>query len=714
MIRYDEKQIIENIYHKPDRDPDEPIGSWNRFALENIKFSNTIEFSPAANHKRKHGYYCNAPFKSKEYTEYWQEQKKRCLEGYINPITGVRITGYHYFFLNFKQMEITENPHAIASRKIWDFPRFWAIHWHFFMAIEEAEKFGKNICLLKPRGTGFSEIFSSMGTRDYTLLPHSKSSYYASHKDYFIKDGIITKAWKGLEFLNKETERGFKHLRQGIDQTLHKRASKVNSKGEEIITGGEILARVIDDPNKVRGGRNYKIYYEEGGSFPKLDRAWFIAEPTVIDGGVVTGMQIVLGTGGEDGPGIIGLDDIFNNPSVYRCLEFENTWDVGREGTFCGFFFPVEACMSKYMDEDGNPDLEAGKAFHNKKRKDLRSKSPEKEDKYIAEFPFTPMEALLRISSSHFAVAELQRQLNRVRGSSAIKGFIKHGELTRDETGKVIFKPRQKVKPILKYPHRKGDDLTGCVTMLLSPYTDQNGRTPDNMYQIVVDPFYAEDAEDTTSLGAIYVYKRINAFDTDEDDILVAWYVGRPRQLDIFYKILFDLAQFYNGKIQSEISGGGQGIVSYARHHKLLHWLEEEPDMIHNKELATKHKGFFMNMNTDRKRLGLKYLADWLIQPRSLKADNPDEKASYILNLHKIYDEGLLEELIKFHEDRNFDRISALIILMYMIKEKAEVEVQAHREQNNFWTRELHTDYYTDNSNSFSDAELKDILDKNY
>ena len=64
-----------------------------------LKFINSRVFSTEGLHFLKHGYYTNAPFGSRDWVEYWDLQEQRCLNGYT--IGGVRITGRHYFFLNF-------------------------------------------------------------------------------------------------------------------------------------------------------------------------------------------------------------------------------------------------------------------------------------------------------------------------------------------------------------------------------------------------------------------------------------------------------------------------------------------------------------------------------------------------------------------------------------------------------------------------------------
>ena len=101
--------------------------------------------------------------------------------------------------------------------------------------------------------------------------------------------------------------------------------------------------------------------------------------------------------------------------------------------------------------------------------------------------------------------------------------------------------------------------------------------------------------------------------------MIVAWYVARPNTTQEFNRNLFLLARYYNAKIQSEIAGGGKGIIDYARVHKLLHLCELEPDILVNNEKGTKaNKAYFINMPKDTVALALTYLADWLKEERSV------------------------------------------------------------------------------------------------
>lgn len=61
------------------------------------------------------------------------------------------------------------------------------------------------------------------------------------------------------------------------------------------------------------------------------------------------------------------------------------------------------------------------------------------------------------------------------------------------------------------------------------------------------------------------------------------------------------------------------------------------------------------------------YFAEDLVQSRGITADGRP-----ILNVHLIYDLGLLQEITKFVNSpkKNFDRISCMILARYMYQEK--------------------------------------------
>ena len=63
-----------------------------------------------------------------------------------------------------------------------------------------------------------------LGVNLYTNFRGQQAMYTASADAYLTK--TLEKCWKQLDFLNTETEGGFKHLRQAINQATQKKASK--------------------------------------------------------------------------------------------------------------------------------------------------------------------------------------------------------------------------------------------------------------------------------------------------------------------------------------------------------------------------------------------------------------------------------------------------------------------------------------------------------
>ena len=115
-------------------------------------------FREAAIHYMKNGEYTAYPQKSKQYNEYWREQRRRCVEGYT--VGKYRVTGDHYFFLNFYTMNTVDEESAKATTgRINGFPRFAAKQYEFFHYLEMCEYIGKDVAMLKARGVETCSLY---------------------------------------------------------------------------------------------------------------------------------------------------------------------------------------------------------------------------------------------------------------------------------------------------------------------------------------------------------------------------------------------------------------------------------------------------------------------------------------------------------------------------------------------------------------------------
>lgn len=662
-------------------------------------FKNTERFRQPALHFEEHGYYTNAVEGTKEWEEYWDTQYDRCLNGYESE--GTKITGYHYWYLNFfPMMRIPKDALTGESEvavKNEGFPAFYDGDYNYFWLVEiarngispeEYEKLGLkidihpddlsgglHIAVLKARRKGYSYKNASMISRNYHLIPESKNYAFADDKEFLLKDGLLhPKTWQHMEWMKDNTAFGQPRL---IDGKLHRFSgykTKVEKGYVERGKKSQIIGVTLkNDPEKSRGKDGDVLLFEEAGKLPDLKKSWKIAKETVGQGKFTTGLMICFGTGGEEGADFEGLEEIFMNPEAYGVIRVRNQWDDGAHNSYCGFFHSAAWNFEGFMDADGNSDEEAAKAFiMNEREKAKQAPDPNALSQYVSEQPLNPQEATTQADINILPTAELQAQLNSVKANERWK-FGTPGILYEAEEG-VKFRPSDDVKPIMNYPHQPKDNLEGGVVIYQSPFRT-NGKVPKGMYIVCHDPYAQNTSVDGKSLGSAYVLKRTNRLDQTLNECIVASYVGRPGMQDEYNRNLFMLADYYNAKIGFENDRGD--VIGYAKRFHKLHKLEEQFEMLDKKELQSKNvkRPYGMHMTKQRKEQGEIYIRDWLMTP----VTNYDDGSTKLV-VHTIFDPALLQELIKYNKDGNFDRVLSLMVGMYHQKElynKKVVETQA-------------------------------------
>ena len=375
----------------------------------------TDKFRSPAIHFQKYSTYTFAPPGTSEYLKYWSTEAERCMEGYVAE-DGDSITGYYYFYLNYfpinlvKEVEVKDSKGRASKRisKERDFPRFYDYDRFFFDSVEEAEKQGKHLTVLKSRRKGYSYKVASMLDRNFYFYRDSKGFALAAEAEFLVKDGILTKAWDGMDFVDQHT--AWYKKRQRMDQKMHKRASflRKDKSGVQVELGykSEIMGITLkNDPQKARGKAGKLIIFEEAGKFPNLLQAWQIARPSVEQGSHVFGTLVAFGTGGTEHSDFESLKELFEKPDAYNCLSFENTWEAEAASQKCGFFVPQFANLEgvydnpgdpdhgkPFMDADGNTDTALAKRYILEERRKVVENATDKRaiDRHIAEQPCFP------------------------------------------------------------------------------------------------------------------------------------------------------------------------------------------------------------------------------------------------------------------------------------------------------------------------------------
>lgn len=409
-------------------------------------------------------------------------------------------------------------------------------------------------------------------------------------------------------------------------------------------------------------------------SMSELAAAWQIARPSVEVDGVAFAPMIIWGTGGDEDSKFATLKDMFYNPKGYNCLEFDNIWDEAATSTKCGFFVPQYTNMDirdehgnrLYMDDDGNTLYKPAIKYILAERQKVieNATSNAAIDRYVAERPITPAEAMLEFNGNIYPKKELQEQLSLLRTNRKLQNHKQIGDLIQqpDGTMKWVIK---KTGDITHYPLKQGDDPTGSIVIWEHP----NKEASTGLYLGGCDP-YDFDESSTTSLGSCFIYKRVQNIEA-YSDMIVAEYTGRPKSAEEFYENVRKLLIYYNARLMFE--NQNKGIYVYFANKHCDYLLADQPDILDqvvSNSKVNRKKG--CHMNKQIKQWGQGLIKDWL----------NDSGADGVKNVYKIMSEPLLEELISANDNVNTDREMALLQVMVYREQLYNVKVKEVKKEN--------------------------------
>ena len=655
---------------------------------------NTDVFREEALHFKKYGYYCPELWGTNAWRTYWDEQLRRCKEGYT--AGGVKITGNHYFYMNFCNIELVENDESANTgsqyaEKESNFPHFWDGDFNYFWSLEIARKGmaftdyqglhldvvipelymdgGHHMIVGKSRRKGYSYKNAAIAANIYNHTRKSITVIGAFDKKYLYPEGTMGMTSNYINWLNKHT--GWAKAREFVDKQDHRKASYKEDKNGIYLESGyqsQVMALTFkDNPDAARGKDAKLVMFEEAGKFPNLRESFTATEPSMMAGKYVTGQMVIFGTGGDMEKGTLDFSYMFYNPLEFNLLPFTNIWDDNAENTSCGFFHPVFWNMEGFYDKMGNSNVKEATEFETAKRKHITESSGSSSSIQgrIQEYPLKPSEAFLTVSFNDFPIEELRNRLNLVVRE---KTYLKKGQagvLYRDEKGKVRFRPDLKgeLEP-LYFRQNEFPSIKGAVVIYEYPINN----APKGLYKSGHDPYRQAQSlsTKTPSLGSLYIHKGFEKFSYSRD-MIVAEYVGRPNTSDDYNRNTEMLMELYNCELgyENEVTE----VLSYFTKRKKLHLLAMQPDAVINANIsASKVKRVYgIHMPEKLKDAGEKYIKKWLLTERDF-----DENNNKIMNLDTIDSPGLLEELIYYNRKGNFDRVMAFMVLMMYLEEEEE------------------------------------------
>ena len=642
------------------------MGSNTQHVPQVDKFELTSEFRERAIYFNKHKMYTDLPKGTSQYKEFWEEEDFRCRHGFTNSV-GIRVTGIHYFYLNYIQIKAED---VETGRKKMMFPRFLDIDYDYFHLIDVCRIKKKGLIFSKPRRTGFSYKNAALVAHEYNFYRDSKC-VIGAYLDR-LSTTTMNMVLDNLNFLNANTEWRKQRSPDTKDHVKARFESHVD--GVKVWKGymSEVTKLTFKDNPFASVGLTTSVFvFEEAGTLINLKEAYGMTEPCWKDGENMIGIPIIFGTGGDMEGGTADFAYMFNNPKQYNLLEFNNVWEEGKEQALCGWFIPATkgrlgSFKNKPMvDEDGNSDEAlALDSILNLREAKKTGHDPKALQDAITQYPLTPSESFLRNSGTIFASFEMHEWLGKVETTSSIKENKKKVELYFDTNNEIKARLNPDLVDVIDYPLPKDRLKTGCIVL----WEDPIPNPPYGLYIAGCDPYDQDKAETSESLGSFFVYKRFMS-NAQTYDQIVAEFTGRPERADDFYEICRRMCIYYNAKCLYE--NQLKGLKGYFEMKNSLHYLCEQPQII--KDIVSNSKvtrGYGIHMSQQIKDQCEIYLKQWLYEERD------DVDGTKILNLHTIKSVPLLKELISYDRQNNTDRVIAFMLCILQSKEMHKLHLQ--------------------------------------
>ena len=632
-------------------------------------------FRPMAIHYQKHGCYTFLrpnPNPNSEYRRLFDEEIRRCREGYVRESDGEWVTGYMYYYMNYCPIMLTKTQEGKKkASRVEDFPETWeGIYWRFHY-LDQARNAGSHAIELARRGCSKSYSLAAIMAHNLILGENEEvkrrvtTILTAYQKEYLAdKDGTLSKFEPMVGFVRENTEFPRLLLRQSSQEMFWQMGYEDEYGVKKGSLNNVMGVSSKDDEGKLRGKRGY-ILFEEMGSFPNLLTIYDTVKYGVEEGDYTFGLIYLVGTAAEDASDFASAKTLLYSPEGYNIYSIPNVFDKPKQGrpTF-GFFFPSYVNRKGCYDENGNSDVvKALVQILMNRYKAKYSSDPNSVLRVIAEMPITPAEAIIKVKAAYFPISALTERLSQLDTDSKAFDDVYVGTLALDsKTGEVKFNITDG-EPIRKF----GVDNTtpGAIEIFEMPEKDRNGNVYDNRYIIGHDPVDNDQAE-SSSLSSTFVLDLFT-------DRIVAEYTGRQSYADDNYEIVRLLCLFYNAKCLYE--SNKKGIYSYFSKMNSTHLLADTPQYLRDKQLI-KYSAFGSNAKGVNASAAVNNYAnalirEWLLKPvTTTMTEDGETKVVEIPNLYFVRNRALLEELIAFTPEINVDRIRALGMVMLYREEK--------------------------------------------
>lgn len=268
--------------------------------LENMDY-----FRPAAKFYEENGCYTLLkpnPNPNSEYGKWFNEEVRRCREGYVRQSDGEWVTGLMYFYLNYCPIMLNRKDAASGFvNRVEDFPDFWEGIYYRYHYLEQARKCGMHAQELARRGAGKSYTLASIMSHNLLLGENAIAKkrvttiLTAYLKEYLSdKDGTLSKFTPIVDFLAQHTEFPRLMYKRSQSEMLWIMGYKDVNGNIQGSRNSVMGLSVKDDEGKIRGKRGM-ILFEEMGNYKNFKEVWNNVRDSVKEGNIVFSILYAVG-----------------------------------------------------------------------------------------------------------------------------------------------------------------------------------------------------------------------------------------------------------------------------------------------------------------------------------------------------------------------------------------------------------------------------------
>ena len=613
--------------------------------------------------------YCMAPYMSKDFISYWDNEKEKCRKGAIfkNGDKTWYLPRDYYMWLNFL-------PIYDKEKKNFDFAGVRDAQYH--MALYEclAELNYKHCSILKKRQIASSYYHMGKFINQIWFERGVILKLGASLKDYIGLEG----SWKFLDeyraFLNSKTA-WYRPMNPGKVLTWQQKIEVTeNGRKQEKGLKGMLQGMSFEQSDtKGVGGPCSYFFYEEAGIAPTMNKTFEYLRPAMQSGSITTGLFIAAGSVGDLSQ-CKPLEEFTMHPDANGMYGVETNLidETGVRGR-TALFIPEHWSMPPYIDKYGNSliqeSLEAIELIREEWKKNL---SPEIYRLRISQHPINIKEAFAFRDESVFPLLLVGAQKKRIEDKEYP---YEHIELERMMTGDINAKQSRRL-PIMQFPvDKKLEDKRGVIIVYERPIPDSKWGT----YYASVDPVGEGKTTTSESLCSIHVYKNPvevtkitdkGVENLAEGDKIVASWCGRYDDLTKTHEQLELIIEWYNA--WTIVENNVSLFIQYMIERRKQKYLVPKNQIVFLKDLGANKTVYseygWKNTGTIFKTHLLSYLIGWLTEEINQETDEDGTVISTTYGIERITDYMALVEMEQYRPGTNVDRLVSLAALIAFAK----------------------------------------------